>query len=615
MTKEDRELVANEAKQLLDINEYSHDKYVEFMKMLVKQHPFSYFSIVKGIRFGILWKDICEKTSFIDEHFAPNAATRIFYYINKLSELKKCETCEKPYIKNISASGLDHYFCCNRCAQLHESIIAKTKATKLKNHGDPNWNNMEKNRVTCMDHYGVECSWQAKEVKEKCKQSIRDHYGVDHQMKSQEVKDGMKLRYKKRHGVEHPFKDSNVQEKIKEKNRKNLGVDWPMQNKELHKVMHAHSALTQSVNFFNNKLSKDPQYEALFTLDEWLANNSHNTTHEFLWRCKKCGKTFKSRVMWGAATYVRCYDCYPVMKDTSQFEKDVADYIRSLDKFEVLNHVAKTKQVIPPKEVDIVVKDKSGSIVLGIEADGLYWHSVANGNDKLYHLMKTNACMDKGIQLVHIFEDEWTLKKDIVKSRISSILGIYDRRIYARQCNIEVVSTKDARVFFGKNHLQGYCASKVVFGLQFGNEYVAMMSFGKRRKVVNGKYDSGSWELLRFACKCGTNVIGGASKLLKHFERNFNPKSLLSYADRRWSVGKLYDALGFKLDHMSEPSYWYLDGSFSRRIYRYAFAKYKQKKILPKFDDKLNEQENMAANGYSWIWDCGNYVYVKTYSN
>lgn len=91
------------------------------------------------------------------------------------------------------------------------------------------------------------------------------------------------------------------------------------------------------------------------------------------------------------------------------------------------------------------------------------------------------------------------------------------------------------------------------------------------------------------------------------------PKKLISYADRRWSSGGLYNALGFTLDHMSDPNYWYLDSSFSKRIYRYAFAKYKQKDVLAKFDPSLTELENMKTNGYSWIWDCGNLVYVKTY--
>jgi len=66
----------------------------------------------------------------------------------------------------------------------------------MERHGDPYYNNMEKNRATCMDRFGVECSWQAEEVKAKCKQSIFEHFGVEHQMKSNEVKEGMRIRYR-----------------------------------------------------------------------------------------------------------------------------------------------------------------------------------------------------------------------------------------------------------------------------------------------------------------------------------------------------------------------------------------------------------------------------------
>lgn len=80
------------------------------------------------------------------------------------------------------------------------------------------------------------------------------------------------------------------------------------------------------------------------------------------------------------------------------------------------------------------------------------------------------------------------------------------------------------------------------------------MTFGKSR--FTSKAD---WELLRFCTKLNYHVPGAAGKLLKHFEREYQPKSLVSYADRRWSRGKLYEALGFKLDHISKPNYWYFN--------------------------------------------------------
>jgi len=160
--------------------------------------------------------------------------------------------------------------------------------------------------------------------------------------------------------------------------------------------------------------------------------------------------------------------------------------------------------------------------------------------DKMYHLDKTLVCESKGIHLIHVFENEWHMKQDIVKSRLKDLLGSYEKTIFARRCEVREVNSVTSREFQERTHLQGSVNAKVNLGLFDSNQLVALMTFGKPR--FNKKYE---WELLRFSTELGHHVPGGASKLLKHFERNYNPKSLISYADRRWSQGKLYEALGF----------------------------------------------------------------------
>ena len=134
------------------------------------------------------------------------------------------------------------------------------------------------------------------------------------------------------------------------------------------------------------------------------------------------------------------------------------------------------------------------------------------------------------------------------------------------------------------------------------------MTFGKTR--FSKKYE---WELLRFCCKLGYHIPGAAGKLLKHFERKYNPKSLVSYADRRWSQGQLYGKLGFTLDHVSNPDYWYFKQNTILLESRVKYQKYKLSKILDNFDENKTEVENMKANGYFRIFDCGNFVFVKEY--
>ena len=67
-------------------------------------------------------------------------------------------------------------------------------------------------------------------------------------------------------------------------------------------------------------------------------------------------------------------------------------------------------------------------------------------------------------------------------------------------------------------------------GLYFNDELLSLMTFGKSRFSKNTE-----WELLRFCNKLGYHIPGAAGKLLKYFEKNWHPMSLISYADRRWS--------------------------------------------------------------------------------
>jgi hypothetical protein len=120
------------------------------------------------------------------------------------------------------------------------------------------------------------------------------------------------------------------------------------------------------------------------------------------------------------------------------------------------------------------------------------------------------------------------------------------------------------------------------------------------------------YELIRFCNKKYINVIGGASKLLKYFERNYKPKSLISYANRRWSKGDLYHKLGFTLSNISNPNKFIIKGN---KLYnRLGFQKHKLENILESFDSSLSADKNIVNNNLRIIWDCGNYVFIKDYN-
>lgn len=90
---------------------------------------------------------------------------------------------------------------------------------------------------------------------------------------------------------------------------------------------------------------------------------------------------------------------------------------------------------------------------LAIEFDGLYWHCDEVLSRRHYHLMKTESCEKQGIQLVHIFENEWMHSREIVKSCLKDLLGVHDKTVYARKCEVREVDSKTCVQFQDSNHL------------------------------------------------------------------------------------------------------------------------------------------------------------------
>ena len=142
---------------------------------------------------------------------------------------------------------------------------------------------------------------------------------------------------------------------------------------------------------------------------------------------------------------------------TSNEEKDLLDFIKDLTTEKIISN---DKSIINPYELDIYIPSKN----LAFEFDGIYYHS-NQFKDKMYHYNKTKLCEEKGIRLIHVFEDDWRFKQNIVKSMIKSSLGIYDRKIFARKCEIKNILVSEYRNFMNENHLQGYTTASYYIGL------------------------------------------------------------------------------------------------------------------------------------------------------
>ena len=57
-------------------------------------------------------------------------------------------------------------------------------------------------------------------------------------------------------------------------------------------------------------------------------------------------------------------------------------------------------------------------------------------------------CKEKGISLIHIFEDEYKEKKEVVLSKIAHHIGCSKLpKIYGRKCAIKHIAYKEAKEF------------------------------------------------------------------------------------------------------------------------------------------------------------------------
>lgn len=282
--------------------------------------------------------------------------------------------------------------------------------------------------------------------------------------------------------------------------------------------------------------------------------------------------------------------------EISSAQKELHKYISELSD----GFIQGDTSLLHGREVDLI----NHNLKLGIEYNGLYFHSDRYRN-RAYHISKMKEMEKLGYRLIYIWEDWWVRKQEIVKSMLSSILRKNTARIFARKCEVKEITDEQAKIFLHHNHIQGPSVSKIRLGLFRGDELVSVMTFGKLRRTLGTKSKEGHWELLRFASKINTSVIGGGSKLLKHFIKLHNPRRIISYANRDWSVGNLYEKMGFSFIGMTDPGYFYAKGK--RRFSRSQFTK--DKLVKSGADKTKSESLIMSEMGYMKIWDTGNLKY------
>ena len=278
----------------------------------------------------------------------------------------------------------------------------------------------------------------------------------------------------------------------------------------------------------------------------------------------------------------------------SKGEQEVLEFVRTIIPADRV--VANTNDVIPPKELDIWIPSQR----VAIEFCGLYWHS-DRFKEPRYHANKMKDCSNNNVRLLMIFEDEWKSRREIVQLKIQSVLGLDSRpRIYGRKTDVVEVDRQTKKAFFDTYHVQGNGPGSKCYGLEYEGNLVAVMSFISRGE---GKY-----ELSRYATS--SHVIGGFGKLLAHFKHTNEWDQVVSFADIRWSDGRLYETTGWHLDSILPPDYYWVKSG--TRFHKFGFRHKHLQSKLQHYDPRLSENDNCKSNGYVKIYNCGLKRYVLT---
>lgn len=622
---------------------------------------------LNGVSNNKMWPRIVKATGFLPDNTA--VSRRLWHVANDTKAIPIC-SCGKPVNWDRDTQKY-RKFCSLRCMandqetqekkketslknfgtenpMLAESVKARQQKSLLKNHGVDNpmksdvirdthrknmleahgvdnpsrmEGNAEKIRRTSEKVWGVPHFAKSSEVQGKRTGTNRRLYGTDYPVaQSPEIREKARATWKRKYGVENPMQAKEVQDKARKTNRAKYGQDtYPqsrmakgalecLTNKEWMRKQYVQLGKTYTqiaedlgvaqsvvgvyatqVHGFQTRV-----YQADHIPREVIRKIADKDwLHQQHWEAKKSVNDIAvSLSVSPHIVYSRMSNLgIDIRTDPGSIsESEIRHFISRIFKGEISTN---SRKIIPPCEIDIFVPPHK----LAIEFHGLYWHNEQHIPDREYHLNKFKRCAAKGIRLIQIFENEWLHKRRIVESILVSILGTTST-ISAQECRVAKVNTKTQRWFLGKYHIQGYAPAKVAYGLVHEERLVGLMTFGGHAG------EDCAWELSRFCTKVGVSVVGGERLLFEHFRSNHKGQ-VVAYCDLRWDTVDMYEELGFVQVKTSAPDYWYVVGN--QLVHRSGFP---ELDTLEFFDPELTEYQNMLANGYDRIWDCGSAVYV-----
>jgi hypothetical protein len=504
----------------------------------------------------------------------------------------KCANSDPEFRKKVTETCLKKYG--TKTPSENPEIKKKLMKTYIANNGgmgNASRSVATKQKNTMKELYGAEHALQCDQFIYKSKATQTTRYGGIG-MASDELRSRASKTNKERYDCENVFGSSMIRSKIKATNLSKYGTEIATQNP----TIAAKISRSKSKSFIDlhndiveiNKIGENLMYtckcphpECTRCDDKVYIINSRRYCDRKLDGTEPCTKILP--VIPG-----RIKNTYPEIFVRSILAEIIPEIHLSFN----------NRTLIAPQELDIYDKLHG----LAFECNGCYWHSKKAPS---YHKQKFLQCQQKGVQLITIWEDWIKNKPEIVRSIIRAKYHYFDRIIYARKCELKTVPPTDSAKFLEINHIQGQTRASVHYGLYYEGELVALASFSKMRGCMGSKTTrEGQWELVRFCNILNTSVVGGADKFIKHFIKDYQPTSIVSFSSNDISDGALYKRLGFEKVSVNS-SYWYIGRNY-RRYHRSNFTKSAITKLgLAPAREKWTETEAMMEHGFVQIYDSG----------
>lgn len=366
-----------------------------------------------------------------------------------------------------------------------------------------------------------------------------------------------------KHGVKNPWMIPEIKQKIKENAIKKYGNACPANSKHLKQQ----SNISRTYKLFDERLAK-------FLTDKDFAIKEYNKLKQDLSRTPSLS------------------DLYDLFENrTQQIARKCKEYNLELVHF-MSNSEKEFSQLLQKNNIDYIFNFELGPYLYDfkvgntlIEINPTYTHNSDNKiygcppKRKDYHYKKTCYANKYGYKCIHIFD--WIDVNNVIS------LLCDKKKVFARKCQIKEVDNLLHRQFLESNHLQGFCGASIKLGLFYNDKLIQLMTFGKPR--FNKNYD---YELLRLCSRKDLLVVGGASKLLSYFKKNYHGR-LCSYQDVSVFSGEVYRKLGFSFVKHCGENYRWVNLRTGENKTRYQ-------------TQMKDEVKTMKNNGFVRVFDCGN---------